>query len=77
MARAFVAAEFGRGDGQHGPEPLAARIDQVPGKFGDQFDVRARLGQDDRIHLGHAGGDKPQERLQRRRWAGAFPCLHD
>src|SRR3546814_8697035 len=53
MALALVAAELGRGQGQHRPQPLAAGGDDVAGELRDQ-----RHG---RLHVLH---DEAVDRLQ-------------
>ena len=41
MAVAVIAAQLGGGEGQHRAQALAAGIDQMPGKLGDQLDIGA------------------------------------
>ena len=55
---AGVAAHPGGGEGQHGPQPLAARIDQVPGQVRDQVDRAAHAGMDHLVGRGHVGCDQ-------------------
>jgi hypothetical protein len=62
MAVAAIAAEFGRGQGKHGPQALAARIDEMPGKLGDQLDIRSRPVEDDAVDIGHVLLDKRNQR---------------
>ncbi len=62
-ALALVAAHAGGGDGEHRPEPLAARIDQVAGDFRDELDVRAGPRQDDLVDALHRLPRQPHQRL--------------
>src|SRR5579871_5897597 len=49
-----TAAGFGSGECQHGPEPLAAGIDQMLGQVGDQRHARTHAGMDQLVGGGHA-----------------------
>ncbi len=66
MAVAAIAAELGGGDGQHGAQALAPRIDQMPGKFGDQVDIGSRPVEDDAVDMSHVLLDKREERRKAR-----------
>jgi hypothetical protein len=68
VALAFIAGELGRGEREHGPQPLAARRDEVVRDFRDHRDLGARAGEDggiDPCHVGLGQGDDPLDR----------PCL--
>ncbi len=68
MALARIAAHLGRGERQHGPQPLAARIDQMPGQLRDHADLGLRLLDDDMVDALHVGVHELDERLDRRSW---------
>ena len=59
-----ITAELGRGERQHGPQALSAGIDQMPGKLGDQLDIRTRPVEDDAVDMGHVVLDKRDERRE-------------
>ena len=58
MAVATIAAELRCGDGEHRPEALAARIDQVTGKLGDQLHIGTGAIEDDAVDMPHILVDK-------------------
>ncbi len=68
MTVAAIAAELGRGERQHGPQALAAGIDEMPGKLGDQLDIRSRPVEDDAVDMGHVLLDKRNERRETGSW---------
>ena len=62
MAVAVIVAQLGRRQREHWAQALAARIDQMPGKLGDQLDIGSRLIEDDAVDMGHVLLDKRDER---------------
>ncbi len=68
MAVAAIAAQLGGGEGEHGAQALAARIDEMPGKLGDQLDIGSRAVEDDAVDMGHVLLDKRNERRKARSW---------
>ena len=68
MAVATVAAELRRGDGEHGPQALAAGIDQMPGKIGDQLDIGTGTIEDDAVDMTHILLDKRKQRRKACPW---------
>ena len=51
MAKPLVAADLGRSERQHGPQSLAARIDDVACELGDQRDIAAHALEDQGIDV--------------------------
>jgi len=50
MAGAGIIEQARAGERQHGPHPLAATGNQMPGKLGNQRDLRLHAIKDDAVH---------------------------
>lgn len=61
---AAIPAQLGRRDGDHGPQPLATRCDQVVRQLRDKIDFGDGLIEDDAVDGLHVGVDQGQQRLQ-------------
>ena len=68
MAVAAIAAQLRGGQRQHRAQALAAGIDQMPGKLGDQFDIRPGAVEDDAVDMSHVLLDKRNQRREARSW---------
>ena len=66
MAVAAIAAGMGGGEGEHGPQALAAGFDQMPRQVGDQLHGRAHALEDELVAGLHVGGDQGVQALDRR-----------
>jgi hypothetical protein len=66
MAVARVAAQPCCGEREHRAQALAAGIDQMPGKLGDQLDIGSRAIEDDPVDMAHILLDKRNERRKAR-----------
>jgi hypothetical protein len=64
MARSVIAAEPRRGHGQHRPQALAARGDQMTRELRDQPDRALHAREDQRIDGRHVGGGERQQIVQ-------------
>ena len=51
MSKPLVAADLSRGERQHGPQSLAARIDDVACELGDQRNIAAHALEDQGIDV--------------------------
>jgi hypothetical protein len=65
------------GDGEHGPEPLAPRLDEVLGELGDQLDIGAGAVEDDAVDMRHILLDKREQRRKARSWIARAGKLDD
>jgi hypothetical protein len=66
MSVAFIAAQARGGEGEHGAQALAARVDQMAGKLRDKLDIGPRAVEDDVVDMSHVLVDKRGERLKTR-----------
>ncbi|MNL33746.1 hypothetical protein D3C87_1556740 [compost metagenome] len=61
-----LAEQDRRGNGQHGPEALAAAVDEIARQLGHHVDMAAGAIQDQRIDARHVigrGGHQPLDRV--------------
>ena len=66
MAVAVIVAQLGRRQREHRAQALAARIDQMPGKLGDQLDIGSGRSRMMRLTWRHVLLDKRDERRKAR-----------
>ena len=75
VAGARIVAQLRRGERQHGPQALAARIDEMVGELRNKVDLGYSLVEDDAVDALHVGSDEVHQRLYVfRRVARAFQC---
>jgi hypothetical protein len=64
MVFTFIAAHPRCRDGEHGAQTLAAGINQVPGKLGDQIYIGAGFVHDDAVDARHVIANEIEQKLQ-------------